>query len=486
MQITEQQDIIQQLYKERILVTSDILALIKEGKTYDEIVSQVKASPDYVAPIIQPEPIQSTRGPSAVKVIETYKEAHREIKIHDFTSHFAVRLQKLTAILRQRSELENITSIARVKQKTDQEKVSIIGFVSDIAETKNGHMMLTIEDKSGEMRCLAIKRDDNEAFEEAKNLSYDEVIGITGTNTEGDDKIIFIDQILHPDVPNIIEFKKSPAEGRAAFISDLHFGAKVFLQKEWDDFILFINGKSPDPALNKVANEIQYLFIVGDMIEGAGIYPNQDQDVTHIDVREQYKIAAKEIAKIPSDIHIIICPGNHDTMRLSEPQPPLYKEYAPDLLALPNVINVSSPSVVNIHSLDNFPGFNVLMYHGYSFFYYMNNIEYIRKAGGIERVDLVMEYLLKRRHLSPAHTSNLYIPDPDRDELIIKDIPDFFVSGHLHKFVAKNFKSTTLLNCSCFVGVTDYQKKQGMVPDVAKVAVVNLRTRDVQVVDFSE
>jgi DNA polymerase II small subunit/DNA polymerase delta subunit B len=54
----------------------------------------------------------------------------------------------------------------------------------------------------------------------------------------------------------------------------------------------------------------------------------------------------------------------------------------------------------------------------------------------------------------------------------------------VHMSAIKNYKSTTMLSCSCFVDVTDYQKKQGMIPDLAKVACVNLKTREVRVLDF--
>jgi len=56
----------------------------------------------------------------------------------------------------------------------------------------------------------------------------------------------------------------------------------------------------------------------------------------------------------------------------------------------------------------------------------------------------------------------------------------------VHKSVVASYKNITILNCSCFVDVTDYQKKQGMLPDLAKVACVNLQTRKVDILDFHE
>ncbi len=50
---------------------------------------------------------------------------------------------------------------------------------------------------------------------------------------------------------------------------------------------------------------------------------------------------------------MIICPGNHDAMRIAEPQPELYRDFAAPLYELPNAIMVSNPSIVNIGSSIN-------------------------------------------------------------------------------------------------------------------------------------
>ncbi|HLP80109.1 MAG TPA: metallophosphoesterase [Acidobacteriota bacterium] len=478
--VSDQQEVVSRLYDEGYLVTNDVMSLVKKGFSYQTIISMLDRATR--------KDVQTSFSEShvSVNVVKSYVDNHKEVTTQDFIDHFAVRLQKLSAILRRRSELENVISINRLVSKQDREKTSIIGFVKDKSITKNEHISLLIEDKTGDARVLILKRDGKEdLYNQAKNLVLDDVVGICGSVAAGTkDKIIFADTILLPDIPNTNEYKKCPDDVRAVFIGDLHIGAKVFLEKEFNHFLDWLNEKSEDEALNAIARKVRYVVIVGDIIEGAGVYPGQEHDLTVMDVRDQYKLSATFISRIPKHMHIIICPGNHDTMRLSEPQPPLSKEYAKDLVEIPNVICVSSPSVVNIHKFGDFPGFNILLYHGYSFFYYINSVEEIRTGGGIERIDLVMEFLLRRRHLAPSHTSTLYLPDPDRDELIIETVPDFFVTGHIHKSVVKNYKNITLLNCSCFVDVTDYQKKQGMIPDLAKVAVINLQTRETQLLDF--
>src|SRR5574342_1336167 len=73
--------------------------------------------------------------------------------------------------------------------------------------------------------------------------------------------------------------------------------------------------------------------------------------------------------------------------------------------------------------------------------------------------DLIMKFLLKRRHLAPTHTSTLYVPDTKKDPLVIEKVPDFFLSGHIHKSVTANYRNTTLICGSCWQGKTLFQEK---------------------------
>lgn len=464
------QEVIQQLFERGILVTPAIMQQLANGVSFETILAQNRST------------IQTS-----VEITRSYTKKPSDIKIEHFTQYFANRLLAMQKILSQRQELDNLTTIHRLALKSDKEKISLIGFVTQISVTKNEHIMLTIEDQTGTARVMVLKKDENkELYDQAKNLVLDDIVGINGMLSVGQDRIVFVNQIVLPDIPNGLTFKKAPEQVYAAFTGDIHVGAKVFLHEAFGRFLQWLNQDTTNMHMNAIASKLGYLFVVGDIIEGAGIYPNQEKDLAIMNVKEQYKLAAQLFAKIPSHIKIIICPGNHDTMRLAEPQPPLYKDYALDLLSLPNVVNISSPGIVTIHKSAKFEGFQVLLYHGNSFFYYLDNVPNIRKEGGINRIDLVMEFLLRRRHLAPTHTSNQYIPDTTRDDMFLDIIPDFFASGHIHKSIVANYKHITMLNCSCFVDVTDYQKKQGMVPDLAKVAVIDLSTRQKVILDFEK
>ncbi|MBI5880967.1 hypothetical protein HZB90_02450, partial [archaeon] len=165
-------------------------------------------------------------------------------------------------------------------------------------------------------------------------------------------------------------------------------------------------------------------------------------------------------------------------------QPTLYRDFAEPVWQLPNITMVSNPAVVNINSSKEFPGFDVLLYHGFSFPYYADNVESIRNNGGQQRVDLIMKFLLQRRHLAPTHKSNLYLPDPQKDNLVIDKIPDFFASGHIHRVSATSYRNVTLLSCSCWLEKTEYQEKRGLSPQPGRAILVNLQTRKVKIMNF--
>ncbi len=173
-------------------------------------------------------------------------------------------------------------------------------------------------------------------------------------------------------------------------------------------------------------------------------------------------------------------------MRIAEPQPPLYEDFAKPIYELPNAILVSNPALVNIHSSKDFSGFNVLLYHGYSFDFFVSNVDSIRNQGGYNRADLIMKFLLQRRHLAPTHTSIQFIPDVKEDFLVIDLIPDFFISGHIHRVSVLNYRNITLLGCGCWSDESEDQRKRGIVPEPGKVILVNLRNRNAKILNFRE
>jgi len=256
------------------------------------------------------------------------------------------------------------------------------------------------------------------------------------------------------------------------------------LKKEFEDFIKWLNQEKGSPEQKEIASKVKYIIIIGDLVEGVGVYPNQEKDLEIKDIREQYKQFAEYLEQIPKHITIFACPGNHDAGRIAEPQPPLLHDFTKALQQIPNLMLLSSPSMINIGATKDFLGFDILLYHGYSLIYYSDHVESIRSSGGQKRPDLIMKFLLQKRHLAPTHTSNRYVPDADADPLIINKIPDFFITGHIHRVSVSNYKNVTLINASCWTGITEDQEKRGLENQPAKVPIINLKTREVKVINF--
>lgn len=442
----------------------------------DNIVEDVKKPEDMVI-------VDAEEESTSVIVMKNYKEDYsKKREVQDFVQYFRKRYESLKNILLTRPELSGVVSISRVLNRRESDKVAIIGLVSDKSLTKKGNIILELEDPSGSIKVIIMKNKE-EVYNLGKDVVCDEVIGIVGNSG---DKVIFANNIVFPGIPIGKELKKINEDVSMVFISDMHIGSNVFFEEEFLNFINWLSCKEGDKDSKKLAKSIKYLFIIGDLVDGVGIFPNQDKELKIKNIYTQYKLCAEYLSMIREDITIIICPGNHDALRISEPQPVLDKDLAAPLWELKNVVMVTNPSLVNIHSSKVFPGFDVLLYHGYSFQYYIDNVESIRLNNGADNPNLIMEFLLQKRHLAPTHTSTLYMPDYKEDPLVMDKIPDFFVTAHLHRAVASDYNNITMIAGGCWQDQTPFMEKMGVNPDPCKAVLVNLKTRNVKILDFKK
>ncbi|MEK6880685.1 MAG: metallophosphoesterase, partial [Nanoarchaeota archaeon] len=317
-----------------------------------------------------------------------------------------------------------------------------------------------------------------EIYKIAEDVLLDDVIALKCSGTR---EMVFVNNILFPEAM-LFERKKSPEDVYAAFTGDTHFGSAKFQERAFLKFVDFLNGKIKTTT---DVDKIKYLFIVGDLVDGVGIYPGQERELAIKDIEEQYQKAAEILSKIRKDIKIIICPGNHDAVRIMEPQPILNEKYAWPLFELDNVILTTNPALVNIAATKDFSGMNVLLYHGYSYNYYANNVSSLRLNKAYTRPEIIREFLLKRRHLAPTHSSTLYFPH-EKDVHLIRDVPDILLSGDLHKSSVAYYNNILSISSSCWQEKTDFQEKVGHEPDIAKVPLLNLKTRAIKILDFEE
>ncbi len=377
----------------------------------------------------------------------------------DFVQYFKDRYHLLAEILRKRISRRPIESLKRTNLDS-REEISIIGMVLDIRTTANGHRLIELEDDTGTSRVLVHKEKDKELFELARNLLLDEVIGVTGT-LSSDGNILFANRIIWPDIPHTKSALECERRGKAVFISDIHVGSKTFLEDAWLKFVDWLG------------DDINYLIIAGDVVDGIGVFPNQDKELAILDIYEQYEKAAEYLNAVPENIRVVISPGNHDAVRQAEPQPRFPERIT--RMFRSDITFVGNPSLVDIG------GAKVLVYHGRS----MDDI--IASIPGFSYSDPTrpMIEMLKLRHLSPIYGGRVSIAPEKKDHFVIGLVPDILHCGHVHTVGVSRYKDVLAINSGTWQSQTEFQKRMNLKPIPARATVVDLASMNYSIVPFN-
>ena len=385
----------------------------------------------------------------------------------DFLDYFKNRFYTLSNLLRNRGmSFRPIESLKKRKSGLVEEydQISVIGMVSNLRTSKNGHRLIEIEDITGTFPVMVLKKERN-LFDKAMKVMLDEVIGVTGT-LSNDGNMLFVNNIMQPDIPlkTNNELGQRNCKGKAVLISDMHVGSNTFLKNEWLNFIEWI----------KKSNDINYLVIAGDIVDGIGIYPNQEKELQINDIYEQYQAAAQYLNQIPGHIKIVLSPGNHDAVRQAEPQPAF-----PDRIKSffnKDIIFVGNPAVISIE------GVRVLIYHGRSI------DDLIATIPGMKYKDPTrpMIEMLKCRHLSPIYGSRVSIAPEKQDHLVIETPPDILHCGHVHTVGCAKYRGVTIVNSGTWQSQTEFQRRMNLDPDPAKAVVVDLSNLNTTIISFDQ
>ena len=428
---------------------------IKEKHVNEEILEASQTVKDEKISFKRNE--QKTNVKYDFKILQdTSKKSYTSGELENLIAYFKSRYEKLSNILQKRPELRNFTKIADIDDS--QDSLTLILMVREIRSSKNGHKIVEFEDDTGTISILFSNKND-ELFAEAEKLVKDEVIGVIA-NKSNDSNFAFGQQIINPGVLRVPE---KEMDFGIVFLSDVHIGSLTFLEDAFSRFIDWINCEYGNEEQRKIAEDVKYLIIGGDIVDGIGVYPNQEKELAIKDITQQYNEAARFLGNIRSDIKIIIAPGNHDASRVAEPQPAVPEEYAKALYQLDNVEFISNPGVV---SLD---GINVLIYHGRSF----DDLVMAVKGFTHERNDLLMEELLQKRHLAPIYGERTPLASELEDYLVIDEVPDVFHTGHVHINTYRRFKGIHLINSGTFQTQTEFQKIYNIEPTPAEVPVLH-------------
>ncbi|MDR2967457.1 MAG: DNA-directed DNA polymerase II small subunit [Methanobacteriaceae archaeon] len=389
------------------------------------------------------------------KIIQdTSKKSYTSGEISNLISYFKNRYEKLSNILSKRPELKVHQKISDITN--DTKDINIIGIIKEIRSTKNNHKMIEIEDDTGEISVL-VHKDNHDLFNTSEKLVKDEIIGLLAENKGN---LIIASRIIHPGVQRVPEKKMDFA---TVFTSDIHIGSLTFLEDAFVKFTKWLNGNFGNDNQREIANDVKYLLIAGDIVDGIGVYPNQEKELAIKDITTQYDEAARLLGEIRSDIKIIIGPGNHDASRVAEPQPAIPEKYAKSLYELNNIEFISNPGIV---SLD---GIITLMYHGRGF----DDIAMTVKGMSHEKNELIMEELLNKRHLAPIYGERTPLASELEDYLVVDNVPDIFHTGHVHINRYKNYNGVHMINSGTFQTQTEFQKIYNIVPTCGEVPVLH-------------
>jgi DNA polymerase II small subunit len=400
---------------------------------------------------------------------EVSVESKRGGTLDNFVEYFNDRYRRTAAILKSRPAQNPIQSIASTRGMLKNSKVRIAGMVSSKRVTKNGTLLIEIEDETGVAKVLVMKDERSKAvFADASRLVFDEVVGIDGSVSE---PFIFARSLLWPEVP-IREPKRSERDLSIAFISDIHVASRFFMEQNFRKFLKWLNGDCRNDAEREQVGKIKYLVIAGDIVDGVGIYPTQERELVITDIYEQYKLFGQMIEDVPEHIEIIVGPGNHDAVRRAEPQPQFTEDLVKEM-GTRKMHFTGSPANILIEDL------RILMYHGTS----LDSVIAAIPGMSYSQPEKPMVELLRRRNLSPIYGENPIVPEK-HDYMVIHEVPDVMVMGHIHKNGYTNYRGTAVLNSGTWQDRTDYQRKQGHEPSPCLLSLYQTKYARLDMVDF--
>jgi len=380
----------------------------------------------------------------------------------DFVQVFRDRYEKLASKLRGRV---NHRPTDAIQNMAGGSEAALIGMVSDIRSTASGHWLVELEDTNGTFPCLVMK--DRPIADLVQQLLLDEVIAVDGTLAD-DAGILFVDSLHFPDVPRTHKPSTADRHVQAALISDVHVGSQEFMADAWHRFTDWLHTEE--------AEHVEYLLIAGDMVEGVGIYPEQDKELDIIDIYDQYERFSEYLKEVPGDMEIRMIPGNHDAVRLAEPQPGFDEELR-DIMSAHDAQVHSNPALVTVE------GVTVLMYHGVS----LDEViaELPDEEASYEEPHKAMYQLLKKRHVAPQYGGHTRLAPEDRDYLVMEEVPDVFHTGHVHKLGWGKYHNVLALNSGCWQAQTEFQKSVNIDPDSGYAPILDLDTLDMTVRKFA-
>jgi DNA polymerase II small subunit len=387
---------------------------------------------------------------NSVKILKDFDNNGKKIANSDFVDYFRRRFEVIRDLLLARG-FDNLISIRRLGESNVV--CSVIGMVYAKRITKNRNLLLEVEDLGGRVVIL-VNRDNRELFECGMRLKEDDILAF---RCSGSAKMLFASEFIFPD-----SYKREEEFGNddswVGFLGDFHVGSRGFLEGELRRFVSWVNGEVGDERSREIARKLKCLVIVGDLVEGVGVYPGQERDLRIKSVRMQYDKLSEILIDLRDDVEVVVLPGLHDAVWLGQPQPGLDRKWVGKLADLKNLRFVSNPCVFEFGGLRFFVNY------------------------GVNRVDNLND-VLSRGVLPFVYGEGDFVP-LDGEDLVLNDGVDIFVYGGSHRSGVCEVGGVLGVWTSCWVGKSDFDMRCGLDVDNSRVPILNLRSREVKVLDF--
>jgi len=283
-------------------------------------------------------------------------------------------------------------------------------------KTRNFSVIGMVKEKDNEESTIMIEDQTGELvihFDEIglktfREIVLDEVLGAVCEKKE----VVRAKKIIWPDVPLRKHVNKTKDDAFCLFVSDLHMDDEKTNKKSYEKFLDWANKTKYTPF---------YIFVLGDI-------SSRKKDIKDF------------FYNLPKNAFKVFIKGEID------PDTDVWD------LVLPN------PSLVKIEN-----DILALLSHGDFLANYNDAWKDLTPA-------MVMQNLLKKRHINPGFEFNPEIYDID--PFLIDVLPDIFVSGHVHTPSLVNYKGVTMMTTGSFVSTPVFW-------------LVNLKTRETIKLDFT-
>ena len=389
--------------------------------------------------------------------------------LENFNRYFRDRFKRLLKILSQRMDVRGYLTVGDVLNERNGVRVKVVGMVSDKV-SRGKRIFITLEDFEANITVL-IQPDKPDLVEKAQQVFLDQVICVVGFKSTN--SLIVAEDLVFPDIP-YHKPSRSKEPVSVLLTSDFHVGSKAFEEKLVNRLLAWLKGKIGSERERELAGRVKYLVIAGDLVDGVGLYPQQEKELEIKDIYSQYRAAAKIFEQIPDYVKVVVAPGNHDASRKTLPQPAIQKRFAEPVYQFSNLVMVGNPSQVRLH------GVNVLIHHGRSLEDALVTLPNVNH----HNVARAMASFLKVRHLAPIYGGKTPIAPEPRDWMVVEQVPDIYHSGHIHVFDYLTYRGVWIINSGCWQRQTSYQKKMGITPIYGVAPLINLQTLNLTPIDF--